>query len=79
MLAGAQSALRRLKELGIDPDVDLRLLLDMARDVAQAVESSAGPLTTFLVASSTSPPGRPGRKRCGSRSAGPPQGSKPPQ
>ncbi|MEV6036600.1 DUF6457 domain-containing protein [Nonomuraea sp. NPDC052116] len=78
MLAGAQSTLRRLKKLGIDPDVDLGLLLDVARDAAQAGESLAGPLTTFLVAS-TSPPGRPGRKRCGSRSAGPPPGSKPPQ
>ncbi|MFB6592633.1 NTP transferase domain-containing protein [Streptomyces diastaticus] len=37
------------EELGIDLDVDIRLLLDLARDAAHGVERPAAPLTTFLV------------------------------
>ncbi|WP_442789186.1 DUF6457 domain-containing protein [Kitasatospora sp. NBC_01302] len=36
-------------ELGIDPEADLRELLDLARVVAHGVERPAAPLTTFLV------------------------------
>ncbi|MBW8798412.1 MAG: molybdenum cofactor guanylyltransferase [Streptomyces sp.] len=36
-------------ELGIDLDVDMRLLLDLARDAAHGVDRPAAPLTTFLV------------------------------
>ncbi|WTI15129.1 molybdenum cofactor guanylyltransferase [Streptomyces sp. NBC_00820] len=36
-------------ELGIDLDVDIRGLLDVARDVAHGVDRPAAPLTTFLV------------------------------
>ncbi|MER6268115.1 NTP transferase domain-containing protein [Streptomyces sp900105755] len=36
-------------ELGIDLDVDIRLLLDLARDAAHGVDRPAAPLTTFLV------------------------------
>lgn len=36
-------------ELGIELDVDMRLLLDLARDAAHGVERPAAPLTTFLV------------------------------
>ncbi|WP_317444427.1 NTP transferase domain-containing protein [Streptomyces collinus] len=36
-------------ELGIDLDVDIRGLLDLARDAAHGVERPAAPLTTFLV------------------------------
>ncbi|MGW4443639.1 NTP transferase domain-containing protein [Streptomyces sp. NPDC004682] len=36
-------------ELGIDLDVDTRVLLDVARDVAHGVARPAAPLTTFLV------------------------------
>ncbi|MGW5651665.1 NTP transferase domain-containing protein [Streptomyces humi] len=36
-------------ELGIDLDVDFRLLLDVARDAAHGVARPAAPLTTFLV------------------------------
>ncbi len=36
-------------ELGVDPDVDVRALLDMARVVAHNVDRPAAPLTTFLV------------------------------
>ncbi|MET7286698.1 NTP transferase domain-containing protein [Streptomyces sp. NPDC005573] len=36
-------------ELGIDLDVDIRALLDVARDVAHGVDRPAAPLTTFLV------------------------------
>lgn len=37
-------------ELGIDPgEVDVRELLDVARDAAQHVHRTAAPLTTFLV------------------------------
>jgi GTP:adenosylcobinamide-phosphate guanylyltransferase len=36
-------------ELGIDLDVDTRLLLDLARDAAHGVARPAAPLTTFLV------------------------------
>jgi hypothetical protein len=37
-------------ELDVDPDaVDVRLLLDVARDAAHQVDRPAAPLTTFLV------------------------------
>ena len=36
-------------ELGIDLDVDVPGLLDMARDVAHGVARPAAPLTAFLV------------------------------
>ncbi|MFD4786346.1 NTP transferase domain-containing protein [Streptomyces sp. NPDC058459] len=36
-------------ELGIDLDVDTRVLLDAARDVAHGVARPAAPLTTFLI------------------------------
>lgn len=37
------------QELGIDPDVDINLVLDLARDAAHRVERPAAPVTTFLV------------------------------
>jgi hypothetical protein len=37
-------------ELDVEPDVvDVRLLLDVARDAAHQVHRTAAPLTTFLV------------------------------
>lgn len=36
-------------ELGIELDVDTRVLLDLARDAAHGVARPAAPLTTFLV------------------------------
>ncbi|MEV7679030.1 NTP transferase domain-containing protein [Streptomyces sp. NPDC088341] len=36
-------------ELGIELDVDIRVLLDLARDAAHGVARPAAPLTTFLV------------------------------
>ena len=36
-------------ELGITVDVDVKLLLDVARDAAHQVDRPAAPLTTFLV------------------------------
>jgi hypothetical protein len=36
-------------ELGLDPDVDAAVVLDLARDVAHGVARPAAPLTTFLV------------------------------
>ncbi|MEV0846123.1 NTP transferase domain-containing protein [Streptomyces sp. NPDC049954] len=36
-------------ELGIDLDVDLHVVLDLARDAAHGVDRPAAPLTTFLV------------------------------
>lgn len=36
-------------ELGITLDVDVRLLLDLARDAAHGVDRPAAPLTSFLV------------------------------
>jgi hypothetical protein len=36
-------------ELGIDADVDVSVVLDLARDVAHGVARPAAPLTTFLV------------------------------
>ncbi len=35
--------------LGIDADVDIATVLDLARDAAHQVERPAAPLTTFLV------------------------------
>ena len=37
------------KRLGVDLDVDLKLVLDLARDAAHNVERPCGPVTTFLV------------------------------
>lgn len=36
-------------ELDIDVDLDVRAILDAARDVAHSVERPAAPLTTFLI------------------------------
>ncbi len=36
-------------ELGVDETVDIRGLLDVARDAAHGVDRPAAPLTTFLV------------------------------
>jgi hypothetical protein len=36
-------------ELGLDVEVDLKLVLDLARDAAHAVERPAAPVTTFLL------------------------------
>jgi Domain of unknown function (DUF6457) len=36
-------------ELGVDVDVDVKLLLEVARDAAHQVDRPAAPLTTFLV------------------------------
>lgn len=36
-------------ELGVDVPVDVRQLLDLARDAAHSVDRPAAPLTTFLV------------------------------
>jgi len=38
-----------LAELGLDLDVDVKLLLDVARDAAHSVARPAAPLTTFVV------------------------------
>jgi hypothetical protein len=35
--------------LGIQPDVDLKTVLDLARDAAHQIERPAAPVTTFLV------------------------------
>lgn len=35
--------------LGIGPDVDIKTVLDLARDAAHQVERPAAPLSTFLV------------------------------
>lgn len=40
---------RAAAELGLDQDVDLRLLLDLARDVAHGVVRPAAPVTTYLL------------------------------
>lgn len=40
---------RLARELEVDGDVDVRLLLDVARDAAHQVVRPAAPLTTFLV------------------------------
>jgi len=37
------------KELGLDVEVDLLLILDLAKDAAHAVARPAAPVTTFLV------------------------------
>ena len=37
------------KRLGVDLEVDLKLVLDLARDAAHNVERPAAPVTTFLV------------------------------
>lgn len=38
-----------LVELGLDMDVDIKLVLDLARDAAHAVERPAAPVTTYLL------------------------------
>jgi Domain of unknown function (DUF6457) len=38
-----------LAELGVDLDVDVKPLLDVARDAAHSVARPAAPLTTFIV------------------------------
>ena len=38
-----------LDELGLDTEVDLKLVLDLARDAAHAVERPAAPVTTYLL------------------------------
>lgn len=38
-----------LAELGLDMGVDIKLVLDLARDAAHAVERPAAPLTTYLL------------------------------
>lgn len=37
------------KQLGIEPQVDIRMLLDVAREAAHNVDRPAAPLTTFLI------------------------------
>lgn len=37
------------RELGVDLNVDVRGLLDLARDAAHSVDRPAAPITTFLV------------------------------
>ncbi|HEX6920311.1 MAG TPA: DUF6457 domain-containing protein [Actinomycetes bacterium] len=37
------------RELGVDLSVDVRGLLDLARDAAHSVDRPAAPITTFLV------------------------------
>jgi hypothetical protein len=36
-------------ELGVDTDVDVSAILDLARDAAHQVDRPAAPLTTFVV------------------------------
>lgn len=38
-----------LAELGLDEYVDIKLVLDLARDAAHAVERPAAPVTTYLL------------------------------
>lgn len=38
-----------IAELGLDVEVDVELVLDLARDAAHAVERPAAPLTTYLL------------------------------
>lgn len=40
---------RAAAELGVEDDVDLRLLLDLARDAAHGVVRPAAPVTTYLL------------------------------
>jgi hypothetical protein len=37
------------RELGLQDDVDVELLLDVARDVAHGVHRTAAPITTYLL------------------------------
>lgn len=46
-LADWLSAVQR--ELGLEDTIDVRLLLDLSRQVAHAVERPAAPLTTYLM------------------------------
>jgi len=46
-------------ELGVDVEVDVRLLLEVARDAAHHVDRPAAPLTTFLVGYAAGVSGRP--------------------
>jgi len=47
-------------ELGVDVEVDIRLLLEVARDAAHQVDRPAAPLTTFLVGYAAGRAGGPG-------------------
>lgn len=38
-----------LRDLGLDDAVDVRLLLDVSREVAHAVERPAAPLTAYVL------------------------------
>lgn len=38
-----------LRDLDVDDGVDVRLLLDVSREVAHAVERPAAPLTTYVL------------------------------
>lgn len=40
---------RLCAELGVELDLDVRLLLDVARDAAHEVTRTAAPVTTFVV------------------------------
>ncbi len=50
-LADWLSAVQR--ELGLEDTIDVRLLLDLSRQVAHAVERPAAPLTTYLMGLAT--------------------------
>lgn len=60
-LANWLSAVQR--ELGLDEVLDVRLLLDLSRQVAHAVERPAAPLTTYLLGVAA------GREAAGGRSS----------
>lgn len=47
-------------ELDLDVEVDIGLLLDVARDAAHQVDRPAAPLTTFLVGYAAGRNGQPG-------------------
>ncbi len=47
-------------ELDLDVEVDIKLLLDVARDAAHRVDRPAAPLTTFLVGYAAGRSGQPG-------------------
>jgi hypothetical protein len=38
-----------LRDLGLDDALDMRLLLELSREVAHAVERPAAPLTTYVL------------------------------
>jgi hypothetical protein len=41
--------LRAADALGLEPDMDIALVLDLARDVAHAVARPAAPVTSYLL------------------------------